>query len=102
MNGATDALAGLLRHPINLDRGARHRAIGLNTAGCARDQPADADFRFRANSHSVRLTACNKSVDLAERARRKRRLTMVYRTENEVGRALERRAFGGDAGRRAR
>ena len=49
-----------------------------------------------------RLAAGDEFIDLAERARMKRGLAMIERAEHEIGRALQRRAFGGDAGRRAR
>jgi hypothetical protein len=64
--------------------------------------PAQPDFSFRRNCCSVRLATGNEFVDLAESARGIRGLAMIDRAKHEIGGALERRTFHGDAGRRAR
>ena len=87
---------------MHVDRGARHRAVGLNAARRARHEAAQFDGRFRRNGDLRRFAAGDEFVDLAERARMKRRLAVVDGAEHQVGGALERRTIRGDAGRRAR
>src|SRR6266516_2358228 len=98
---STDAPVAIGRYAKDLHRCARHRTIGLNTAGRARYQPAQPDFRLWRNRDPIRFAAGNEFIDLAEGARMIRRLTMVDRAKYDIGRALESWSLEADAGRRA-
>ena len=102
MNRATDPLAGIGGHTIDIDRRTGHRTIGLNAARCARHQPAQCDGCFRDDLDPGRFMAGDEFVDLAERARMKSSLAMIDGAEHEIGRALQCWAFCRHAGRRAR
>jgi len=67
----------------------------LNAARRARHKAAQLDGSFRRSGDLRRFAAGDEFVDLAERARMKRRLAVVDGAEHEIGGALERGAVRG-------
>src|SRR3954447_20472986 len=101
MDRPAAALAGVGRDVIDFDRRAGYRTVGDDATRRARHEPAQFDGCFRHDLDTRRLSAGDKFVDLAERARMKTRLAMVDRAEYEIGRTLQRRSLRRDARRHA-
>ena len=98
---SADALAGLRAHAIDLDRRLAERAVGRRAAGESGHQPVERHLRLGCDIEPPGLAAGDELVDLAEGARVERDLAMIELAEHQIGRAAQRRALAGDAGRRA-
>ena len=101
MDGFALPLAGLGRNAEDIDLRSLDRAIGRHAVDDARHPSIEYDLGFRRDRDPLGRTPDDEFIDFGEGARAERGPAMIDMVEDEVGRPFERRAFGGDVGRRA-